>query len=78
LKRQNSSVLRKIKQKIEIIQQDPYWNSHNVVALKWKENTFRLRIGNIRLIYEIQDDVLFIYFYLADFRGSVYDKFRKK
>jgi len=39
---------------------------------------YRLRVGNIRLIYEIQDEIILIYFYLADYRGNIYGHLKKR
>ena len=46
----------------------------DIIALSGKNNFFRLRIGDYRIIYKIQDDILLITVVNADNRGQVYKK----
>ena len=50
----------------------PFSNNLDIKPLKWKSDHFRLRIWKYRFLYEIINDEVFIYFYLADSRGDIY------
>ena len=46
--------------------------SGDIVPFSGKKNTYRLRVGNYRIIYKIQDELLLITIVNADNRGQVY------
>ena len=44
----------------------------DIIPLSGKKSTFRLRVGDYRIIYKIQDELLLITVVNADNRGQVY------
>jgi mRNA interferase RelE/StbE len=75
LKSRNSSTKRIIVKKLELLKENPY--SHpllDIKKLKGVENVFRLRIGTIRIIYQVEEQELLILVISADGRGDVYKK----
>lgn len=65
----DKKTLKKIKLKLLEIQKDPF-HSTNIKKIKGKDNTYRVRIGKIRIIYVVIDnniDIIDI-----DYRGSIY------
>lgn len=61
----------RIRQKMEIIAQDPYDQHNNVTKLKDRPG-YRLRVGDWRVIYKILDDQVCILVVKIAPRGSVY------
>lgn len=59
--------------KIEEIATNPFENS-NVKALKGVEKTYRLRVGDYRVIFTIKDGELVILVIDIDHRGNIYKK----
>lgn len=57
--------------KLEALAVDPYSPSHNVKKLVNREG-YRLRIGDWRVIFEINDGQLLILVMELDTRGDVY------
>ena len=66
-----SDLKNKVIQKINALAVDPYAKNNNVKKLRGREG-YRLRVGNVRVIYDIADDVLMIYVLLAGFRKDIY------
>jgi len=59
----------------ETLQNNPYENDLPIKPLKGtSSNSFRLRFGKYRIIYEVIDDELIIYLIDADSRGDIYKK----
>ena len=46
----------------------------DIIPLSGKKNSFRLRVGDYRIIYKIEDKLLLITVVNADNRGQVYKK----
>lgn len=64
---------KRIKQKFEQLQQNPYpVNSHIDSKKLQNKDGFRLRIGSYRFIYDVIDSELIIYMENADNRGDIY------
>lgn len=61
----------RILSKLEALAVDPYSPSHNVKKLLNREG-YRLRIGDWRVIFEINDGQLLILVMELDTRGDVY------
>lgn len=62
-----------IKQKLEMLKIDPYQNSElDIKAMKGYDNLFRLRIGQYRFIYQINNDELIVFVLKGGNRGDVY------
>ncbi len=60
-----------IRQKLENLANDPYGDNPNVKKLHNRPG-YRLRVGDWRVIYEIQDDELIILVLRVAPRGEVY------
>lgn len=59
--------------KIEELAKNPFENS-NVKALKGVEKTYRLRVGDYRVIFSIENGELVIIVIDIDHRGNIYKK----
>ena len=66
-----SDLKNKVIRKINSLAINPYARNNNVKKLKGRE-AYRLRVGDIRVIYEIADNVLIIYVLLVGFRKDIY------
>jgi len=66
-----SGIKNKVIQKVNSLAVNPYAKNNNVKKLRGREG-YRLRVGNVRVIYDIADDVLMIYVLLAGFRKDIY------
>ena len=51
---------------------NPFDNTLDIKKLRNKQGHYRLRLGKYRILYEIIQDEILIYFYKADSRGDVY------
>ncbi len=64
---------QKIKEKFELLQNNPYPANFQLDSKKLKNRDgFRLRIGNYRFIYDVVENELVIYMEDADNRGDIY------
>lgn len=63
--------LRQIVNKLELLQKNPFSNRLDIKRLATK-NSYRLRVGTIRVIYELHLKQKIIYIRNIDFRGGVY------
>lgn len=54
------------------LESNAFPKQYDIRKLKGKENTFRIRIGNIRIIYKISWDERIIYIYDVDSRENIY------
>ena len=71
LKRQDDQTAWLVMEKLYALARDPFAPNNNVKKLVEKKG-YRLRIGDIRVIYEIRKNVLVIAVINIGFRGSVY------
>ena len=71
LERQDEKTAGRILEKIKELAKDPYAPNNNVKKLTGRDG-YRLRIGNIRAIYDIYDKVLVIDVLEIGFRGAIY------
>lgn len=63
---------KRIKEAVKRILQSPYV-SKNIKKLKDKfPHLYRYRIGNIRIIYQIQKEEEIVFIVTIDYRGNVY------
>lgn len=51
---------------------NPYKNPLDIKPLQWFENTYRVRLGKYRLIYEVFEQKIEIHFLELGSRGEVY------
>ena len=68
---QSKKAALKIIERVEALAAAPYADHNNVKKLKGRDG-YRLRIGDVRVIYDIIDDQLLIRVIDAGFRGSIY------
>ncbi len=66
-----STTAQLIRQKISQIAEDPFASHANVTKLQNREG-YRLRVGDWRVIYEIQQDKVIILVLKIGLRGEVY------
>jgi len=71
LSRLPRNVAKTIREKLEAIAVDPYAEHPNAKKLQGREG-YRLRVGDWRVIYEIQNDQLVILVLKVAPRGEVY------
>ena len=64
-------VAKSIRRKLEAIAADPYGDHPNATKLQGRAG-YRLRVGDWRIIYEIQNDQLVILVLKIALRGEVY------
>ncbi|MFN6517131.1 MAG: type II toxin-antitoxin system RelE family toxin [Nostoc sp. CreGUA01] len=60
----------RIQPKIVALATEPRPNG--VKKLKGEENTYRIRVGSYRVVYEVKDDVLLVTIIRVSGRGEVY------
>lgn len=63
---------RQVVRKLEILQKDPFNKQLKIKKLVDSKLSFRLRIGKIRVIYELHLKKKVIFIRDIDFRGNVY------
>ena len=71
LKRQNAKTADLIAEKIDALAANPFAPNNNVIKLVGEEG-YRLRVGNIRVMYRIHNNVLTIVVFNMGFRGDIY------
>lgn len=59
---------------LSILSLDPYENNLDIKILVWLPNSYRLRIGDYRFLYEVIDETLIISFFDAWSRWDVYKR----
>jgi mRNA interferase RelE/StbE len=72
LARMPRNTARLIRSKIDLLAADPHAPNNNVKRLKGSAD-YRLRVGDWRVIYEVQDNRLVIVVVRIAPRGSAYD-----
>lgn len=70
LKKLSPELQQRIQVKIDNLAIEPRPNG--VKKLKGKENAYRIRVGNYRIIYDIFDDVLLVNVVEIDHRSKIY------
>ncbi|MEA5535561.1 type II toxin-antitoxin system RelE/ParE family toxin [Crocosphaera sp. XPORK-15E] len=71
LQRLPQNLARRIIEKLRIIAENPY-GSHNNVKKLVGRTSYRLRVGDWRIIYEVEDKKLRILVLEIDTRGGIY------
>lgn len=73
LQRRSESEKKSIKRKIDLLEQNPIKNENqDIKQLKGVENVYRLRIGKIRLVYQVLNEKLVVILFSAGMRGDIY------
>ncbi len=71
LRKMSRNQARLIQEKLDQLAQDPYDRNPNVTRLQGRSG-YRLRVGDWRVIYELEDDRLVILVLKVAPRGGVY------
>lgn len=66
--------LQRIKIKLELVAKDPFLDHQNLTSLKGMAGGYRLRIGNLRVVYEVDTKKRLVIVWKIGFRGSVYKR----
>lgn len=74
IRKQTKGLQALIKKRMELVAVNPYAPNTNLDKLKEVKNGYRLRIGNIRVVYEIYSDKLTIIAWKINFRGQIYKR----
>jgi mRNA interferase RelE/StbE len=67
----HATTSRLIQSKIELLSADPFAQNNNVKKLEGRPG-YRLRVGNWRVIYEIQETRIVIFVLAIAARGGIY------
>ncbi len=70
-KKLSVKVGRDIRHALDILAENPFANSNDVKKLKGRDG-YRLRVGNYRIIYELENDKLIIHVLEVGHRKDVY------
>lgn len=62
---------KRIVMKIREVATDPYAPNNNLIKLQGRDG-YRLRVGDWRIIYELEDDQLIMLVLEMDTRGGIY------
>lgn len=65
------NIAQRIRSKLLLLSQDPWTYNNNVSKLVGRE-VYRLRVGQWRVIYTVEQDKLIIYVLTIGVRGGVY------
>lgn len=71
LRKMSRTTARLIREKLDQLAADPYARNPNVTKLQGRPG-YRLRVGDWRVIYEVEDDRLIIMVMKIASRGSIY------
>ena len=71
LERLDDKTYRRVKDKINALALDPFAPNNNVRKLVGRDY-FRLRVGNIRVVYNLFEKVLVVNVFEIGFRDSIY------
>lgn len=70
----DTATVRRLNAAFDRLAEDPF-NHNNIKPLSGElQGSFRLRIGNIRVIYSIDDTIKIVYIEVIGFRGDVYKR----
>ena len=72
LRRMPRTTASSIREKIDMIALDPYAPNNNVMKLVGRPG-YRLRVGDWRVIYELQDEKLVMLVIKVGARGEIYE-----
>ncbi len=64
---------KRINNHLSILSENPMFSELDIKKLKGHKDTYRLRIGDLRLLYTIEDNVLVITVLKIGPRGDIYN-----
>jgi mRNA interferase RelE/StbE len=73
-KKLNKSLRGKVVEALSFISQNPYSEFLNIKKLKGADELFRIRIGDYRIVYNVQKKVLIIVVIKIGHRKDIYKK----
>lgn len=65
-------LIAQLEKALMVLSNDPYENNLDIRIIQWLPNSYGLRIGKYRFLYEIIEDTISISFFKAESRGDVY------
>lgn len=72
LKKLSKKETKLILEKLEILAKDPFSGHLDIKKLETTQRSYRLRIGNLRVIFEVDSQKKVIFIHEIGFRGSIY------
>ena len=76
LRRLPKDIQRRVVAKAEALERDP--RPSGCKKLRGMEDLFRVRVGDYRIVYRIEDDVLVVLVLSVGDRADVYERLRRK
>lgn len=70
IKKQSKPIAKKISDAISHLSENP--RPPGCKKLQGYKNEYRIRIGDIRILYTIEDEIITVIVYKAGYRGDVY------
>jgi len=71
IRKLNKTIQARLKSKIAMLSENP--RPHGSKKLNGFENSYRIRVGDYRVIYEVHDDVLLVLIMRVGPRRNIYD-----
>lgn len=73
IKKQDQPTKKRLQKALLTLAENPYQRGTlDISLLQGVDSAFRLRVGDFRIVYEIQDKELLIYIISANSRGDIY------
>ncbi len=73
-KKVDTVIVRRLNAAFEQLAEEPF-HHYNIKSLSGElQGSYRLRIGNIRIVYSVDDSVKIVYIEVIGFRGNVYKR----
>lgn len=72
LKKLHPNDKKRVLAKVKLLAKNPRNQSLNIRKLANTKNSFRLRTGDVRVVFEIEIKARVIYIWDIDYRGSIY------
>ena len=64
-----------VKSKFELLKTDPFYHPHmDLKKMKSTDELYRIRIGRIRFIYEVNREDVIILVFVGGMRGDIYKR----
>ena len=70
IKRQSQTQALRLRNAIEALAENP--RPQGCKKLKGHDDAYRIRVGDVRILYTVNDDVVTVYVFKAGYRGDVY------